>query len=215
MIVDRLQPDPRRPGSVRVVTGGQPAWTVPADVARELLLAPGVQITSAILDRLDRAADEEAALRAGLRHLERRGHARRELARKLARKGHPETAVDAALDRLLGLGLLDDATFARQYAAARAGRGRSPTRIRRDLQALGVERTVAAEAVATVVADETIPDPIERTLAQAERRAAAMASLPKATRQRRLLAFFARRGWGGAEAIEHVNRLLEAEYAPR
>lgn len=215
MIVDRLQPDPRRPGSIRVVTGGQPAWTVPADVARELHLAPGVAITSAILERLDRAADEEAALRAGLRHLERRGHGRRELARKLARKGHPEAAIEAALDRLLVLGLLDDAAFARQYATARAGRGRSPTRIRRDLQALGVERAVAADAVAAVVADESLPDPIERTLAQAERRAAAMASLPMATRQRRLLAFFARRGWGGAEAMAHVTRLLEAEYAPR
>src|SRR5690606_7734206 len=125
VIVDRLQPDPRRPGSVRVVTGGQPAWTIPADVARELHLAPGVTITSAILERLDRAADEEAALRAGLRHLERRGHARRELARKLARKGHPDTAIEAALDRLGALGLLDDAAFARQYATARAGRGRS------------------------------------------------------------------------------------------
>ncbi len=215
MIVDRLQPDPRRPGSTRVVTGGQPAWTVPADVARALHLAPGVTITAAILERLDQAADEEAALRAGLRHLERRGHARRELARKLARKGHPEVAIEAALDRLLALGLLDDAAFARQYARARAGRGRSPTRIRRDLQALGVERTVAAEAVAEVVADETVPDPIERTLAQAERRAAAMASLPVQTRQRRLLAFFARRGWGGSEAMDHVARLLEGEHTSR
>lgn len=215
MIVDRLQPDPRRPGSVRVVTGGQPAWTIPADVARELHLAPGVAITSAILERLDRAADEEAALRAGLRHLERRGHARRELARKLSRKGHPDAAIEAALDRLVALGLLDDAAFARQYATARAGRGRSPARIGRDLQALGVERTIAAEAVAAVVADESVPDPIERTLAQAERRAAAMASLPLVTQQRRLLAFFARRGWGGAEAMEHVSRLLEGARSPR
>jgi regulatory protein len=215
VIVDRLQPDPRRPGSVRVVTGGQPAWTVPADVAHALHLAPGVAITSAILERLDQAADEEAALRAGLRHLERRGHARRELARKLARKAHSDAAIEAALDRLLALGLLDDAVFARQYAAARAGRGRSPARIRRDLQALGVERAIAAEAVAEVVADESVPDPIERTLAQAERRAAAMASLPRVTRQRRLLAFFARRGWGGAEAMDHVTRLLEAEHTPR
>jgi regulatory protein len=215
VIVDRLQPDPRRPGSIRVVTGGQPAWTVPADVARALHLAPGVPITTTILERLDRAADEEAALRAGLRHLERRGHGRRELARKLARKAHPEAAIESALDRLLALGLLDDAVFARQYASARAGRGRSPTRIRGDLQALGVERAVAAEAVAAVVADETIPDPIERTLAQAERRAAAMTSLPLVTQQRRLLAFFARRGWGGTEALEHVTRLLEGARSPR
>jgi regulatory protein len=215
VIVDRLQPDPRRPGSIRVVTGGQPAWTVPADVARELQLAPGVAITAALLERLDQAADEEAALRAGLRHLERRGHAARELARKLARKGHSDVAIEAALDRLLTLGLLDDAAFARQYATARAGRGRSPARIRRDLQALGVDRTISAEAVAEMVADETVPDPIERTLAQAERRAAAMASLPRVTRQRRLLAFFARRGWGGAEAMEHVTRLLEGEHTPR
>lgn len=215
MIVERLVPDPRRPGAIRVVTGGQPAWTVRAAVVDELGLVEGGGIPPGALPRLEAAADEEAAFRAALRHLERRSHAVRELGRKLARKGHPEAAVEAALARLASLGLLDDAAHARQVAASRAAAGLSGARIRRDLIALGIERGEAEQAVRSAIADDTVPDPLERVLAQARRRAATMAGLPAPARQRRLLAFFGRRGWGGEEARAHVRAILREVGASR
>ncbi len=206
MIVDGLAPDPRRPGSTRVQVDGRAAWTVPADVIARLALAVGRPVPGPAVEELDRAADEEGALRAALRLLERRAHSRHELERKLCRKGHADSAVTAALARLDSLRLLDDAAFAEAYVAARAGRGRGPARLRRDLRELGVAPAIIEQALGAIERED-VPDPWARTLEQAMRRAAGMAELPRMTRLRRLTAFFARRGFTGEEAREAVDRL--------
>lgn len=207
MRIDGLLPDPRRPGSVRVVVGGQPAWTVPADEVARLALVEGGRMPPGAVEVLDAAADEEGALRAALRMLERRSHGRRELGRKLERKGHADGPVERALDRLDRLGLLDDRAFAEGYVAARAGRGSGPARLRRDLGALGVAPDVADGAIATLRRDGG-PDPWQRTLAQATRRADAIRALPRVAQVRRLTAFLARRGFVGEEARAAIERLV-------
>lgn len=206
-MVSDLVVDPRRPGSIRVMVGGRPAWTVPADVVSALGLVAGAALPPGAATRLDLAADEEAAFRAALRALERRAHGRAELVRKLERKGHGEEASAGAIARLERLGLLDDVAFATAFVQARARRGRGPARLRHDLARLGLSPEIVREAVSSLEAEDA-PDPLERTLAQATRRAAAMSGLPRETRRRRLLAFFARRGWSGYDANTHVSRLV-------
>lgn len=206
MIVDGLAPDPRRPGSTRVQVDGRPAWTVPAEVVERLALTVGRPVAGTAMAELDRAADEEGALRAALRLLERRAHGRHELERKLRRKGHGDGAVEAALIRLDRLGLVDDAAFAEAYVAARAARGRGPERLRRDLRQLGVAPEVVERALGAIARDD-VPDPWTRTLEQATRRAASMRGLPRVTRLRRLQAFFARRGFRDDKAHQAIDRL--------
>jgi regulatory protein len=206
-MVEGLVPDPRRRGSVRVVVGGQTAWTVPAEVVDRLALVEGASLPSTAAAVLDAAADEEGAFRAALRMLERRSHSRTELARKLVRKGHREEAADGALDRLHALGLLDDAAFAEHYVASRAGRGTGPARLRRDLAALGVAPADAEAAIATV-GQGGVADPWQKSLALATRRAASMQSLPRLTRIRRLTTFLARRGFAGEEARRAIDGLV-------
>jgi regulatory protein len=207
VIVDGLHPDPRRPGSSRVAVGGKPAWTVPAAVIAELGISVGSTLSGAVAERLDQAADEEGAIRAALRMLERRAHARAELGRKLIGKGHGDGAVHAALLRLDHLGLIDDAAFAEAYVSARAGRGRGAARLRRDLGALGVAEPIIKRAL-SALGDGVVPDPWRRTLEQAERRATAMRGLPRQVRLRRLGAFLARRGFTGSEANAAVRQLI-------
>lgn len=187
--------------------GGKPAWTVPSAVVTELALTIGASISGAAIERLDRAADEEGAIRAALRMLERRAHGRSELGRKLRSKGHGDEAVEAALLRLDQLGLIDDAAFAEAYVTARAGRGRGAARLRRDLGALGVAEPIIRRAL-SALGDGTAPDPWARTLEQAERRAGAMQGLPRQVRLRRLGAFLARRGFTGSEANAALRRLI-------
>lgn len=206
MIVDALVPDPRRPGSIRVQVGGRPAWTVPADVVAALALAPGQRLGGDAVTRLDLAAEEEGAFRAGLRALERRSHAGAELAQKLHRKGHVPAAVEAALTRLTRLGLLDDVAFARHYVEARAARGRGPVRLRRDLQLLGVERSVIDMALRAL--DDPEVDPLAVPKALAARRSAQLAGLPRDVRRRRVVAFLARRGFGGQAVRSIVDEVL-------
>lgn len=206
MILTGLAPDPRRPDYRLVeVDRGRFASLRAADLA-DLGLRIGADIPAAVFDRLQELADLEAAHRAALRALARRAHARYDLRRRLLQKQHPPAATDGALERLAAAGLLDDARFALDYAAAKARRGRGPARLVRDLQAQGIDRRVAENAVRSSLAAEGV-DPAEAVRALAEKRAKQLAGLPARVRKRRLVAFLVRRGFGGAEVREVVEGL--------
>ena len=206
MIVEGLVPDPRRPGSTRVLVNGRPAWTVPADVITALALVVGTPLRGEVVERLDRAADEEGAFRAALRALERRSHGERELGIKLERKGHTREAIALAVERLRALGLLDDAAFARAYIASKSERGRGPIRLRHDLAMLGVRREITEQALAELAAGAD--DPLEQPRALVAKRLRQLASLPPDARRRRLLAYLGRRGYRGSEARALVEEAL-------
>ena len=206
MILTGLAPDPHRPEYRLVEVDRGRFASLPADALAGLDLIIGREINPLVLERLQELADIEAAHRAGLRALARRAHARHDLRRRLLQKQHPPHAVDEALARLEATGLLDDARFAIDYAAAKARRGRGPARLIGDLLAQGVERRVAENGVRTSLAAEGV-DPAEAVRALAEKRARQLAGLPPAVRKRRLVAFLMRRGFSGAEVREVVEGL--------
>ncbi len=206
MILTGLAPDPRRPDYRLVEVDRGRFASLPADALAGLDLAVGHEIRPLVLERLQELADVEAAHRAALRALARRAHARFDLRRRLLQKQHPPGAVDAALDRVSAAGLLDDTRFAVDYAAAKARRGRGASRLVRDLQAQGVDRRVAEDAVRSSLAAEGV-DPADAVRALAEKRARQLAGLPAAVRKRRLVAFLVRRGFNGGEVREVVESL--------
>jgi len=206
VILTGLAPDPRRPDYRLVEVDRGRLASLPAASLAGLDLIVGSEIPPLVFERLQELADLEAAHRAALRALARRAHARFDLRRRLLQKQHPPAAVDAALDRLSAAGLLNDAEFALDYAAAKARRGRGPTRLVRDLQSQGVDRRVAEEAVRTSLASEGV-DPARAVRALAEKRAKQLAALPPVVRKRRLVAFLVRRGFTGGEVREVVESL--------
>ena len=206
MILTGLAPDPHRPDYRLVEVDRGRFASLPATALTGLDLVVGGEIEPLVLERLHALADIEAAHRAALRAIARRAHARVDLRRRLLQKQHPAAAVDPALDRLSAAGLLNDVQFAVDYAAAKARRGRGPARLVRDLQAQGVERRVAEEAVRTSLAAEGV-DPAEAVRALAEKRAKQLAGLPPVVRKRRLVAFLVRRGFNGGEIREVVESL--------
>jgi len=201
-----LAPDPRQPGNRLLEVDRGRFASLPADALADLPLALGREIAAPVLARLQELADLEAAYRAAVRVEARRSHARADLRRRLIQKQHPPAAVDDALARLTGQGLLDDARFARAYAASRLGRGRGPARLIKDLLAQGVERRLAETAVARAVTDEGV-DPDEEARAIAERRVRQLADLPAPVRKRRLTAYLLRRGFSGGKMRALVERL--------
>jgi regulatory protein len=206
MILTGLAPDPHRPDYRLIeVDGGRFASVRAADLA-DLDLRIDAALSGSVLQRLQELADLEAAHGAALRALARRAHARLDLRRRLLQKQHPPAAVDGALARLTAAGLLDDARFAADFAAAKARRGRGPARLIRDLLDQGVERRVAEEAVRRSLAAEGV-DPATAVRALAAKRASQLAGLPAAVRKRRLMAFLVRRGFGGVEVREVVEAL--------
>jgi regulatory protein len=206
-VLTALEPDPRRPGTLRVEVDGTRFGAVPAELARAAGLAVGRVVDAELHERLTAAADAEAAFRTLLRALERRSFARADLGRRLIRKGHPRAAVEAAIERAVGLGLLDDPAFALTYVQTRAARGRGPSRLTRDLMAMGVERSVIDRALAA-----EWPEGSDRSrvpLALAAKRAAQLGDLPRPVKRRRVLAYLARRGFSGRDITDMVARVVD------
>ena len=204
--ITALEHDPRRPDTVRLELDGARFGVVP----RELVSAEGLEvgrlIDADLLERLGAAADIEAAYRTALRCLELRSYARTDLGRRLQRKGHARWAVDVALERAAGLGLLDDEAYARNYVQTRSARGRGPLRLTRDLLAMGVQRSLIDHALAAEWPEGT--DRSSVPLALATKRAAQLGTLSRQTRRRRVLAYLARRGFSGREVTEIVERVV-------
>ncbi|NJD31612.1 MAG: regulatory protein RecX [Gammaproteobacteria bacterium] len=84
-------------------------------------------------------ADERAVRTAALALLAGRDFGRVELARRLERRGYPETVVEAVIAGLVAERLLSESRFIEQFIRMHAGRGHGPLRIRAELR----ERRIA------------------------------------------------------------------------
>ena len=119
----------------------------------------------------------------------------RQLRRKLVQKEIAADEVEAAIERLLGAGLLDDSRYALAYARSKlAGPGASVRRIGQDLARKGVAAEISKQAIALVVEEEDVDTRavIERV---ARKKVATMGDLDSVVLRRRLFAFLARRGY--------------------
>jgi regulatory protein len=204
-----LQPDPKRPGAVRVLVDGRPFCTVHEDVVAAGTLAIGAEWEIERASVAGQAADEEGAWRALLRALERRNFSVVELRRRLRKKGHTPEAIEFAIGRALSTRLLDDRAFAQRYVESRSARGRGPSRLRRDLTVLGVDR---AHIDAALTAHWPDPDSaLDLALDLARRRARQLAALPRDVQRRRLLAYLERRGFSGHRISDLVARVLRPD----
>jgi regulatory protein len=90
----------------------------------------------------------------GLKLLARRELSVADLRARLVDREHSTDDVEAAVDRLLESGALDDRRVARAYArTASKIKGRGRLRVVRELQAMGIARDIVAEAVDDVFGD--------------------------------------------------------------
>lgn len=140
-----------------------------------------------------------------LRLLTARARTRAELATALARRGIPEEAAAAALERLGDIGLIDDEAFAEAFVSARhRDRGLGRSALRRELQRKGVDRVLAEQAV------DAVDDDAERRRAAELVTARLDAALFAGTQaaRRRLIGMLARRGYSPSIAIGVVNDAL-------
>lgn len=88
-----------------------------------------------------------------LKFLAAREHSRLELARKLARHSEDTDAIERTLDELAARGLLSTERFVESLVHRRAPRLGS-ARIRQELQQHGIDKAVAADALAALAGSE-------------------------------------------------------------
>jgi regulatory protein len=204
--ITAVDSDPRRPDAVRVEIEGARFGAIPRELVSAEGLVVGRVVDPALQERLASAADAEAAYRTVLRALEIRSYARQDLARRMLRKGHPRQAVETAVERAAGFGLLDDAAFAQSYVQTRSARGRGPSRLVRDLLSMGVERALIDRAIAAEWSEGS--DKTAMPLVLAKKRAAQLGGLPRQTKRRRVVAYLARRGFSGREIRDIVDKVV-------
>jgi regulatory protein len=150
----------------------------------------------------------ESALRERcLKLLAQQPRTRAELERSLGRAGAPDEMVGEVLDRLTGVGLIDDVAYAQAYVRTGIAVRRRGTRsLRAELRGRGVAPEVIEMAAAKV------DDEAERAtaLALATRRAAGLSRLAPDARRRRVTALLLRRGFSGALVSSVLAEVLAA-----
>jgi regulatory protein len=160
-------------------------------------------------DEIDPDADPVAVAREiCLRLLTDRSRTRKELAQALRRKGVPDDAAAAVLERFDEVGLIDDAAFAGQWVRSRhAHRGLARRAIAVELRRKGVADDVAGEALAELDAESE--EQRARELVERKLRSLAVATAEqRAAAGRRLVGMLARKGYGAGIAYRVVREAL-------
>jgi regulatory protein len=140
--------------------------------------------------------DVEAAREAALKLLERTRRTRSDLARRLAQKGYGPMAIESALERLAGVGLVDDVEYARAWLAGRWGRRPAGwRRLEQDLRRRGIATDDAATARTRLEDERGATDEIAAARRVVELASNRYRSLDPRVRRQRLYALLARRGF--------------------
>jgi regulatory protein len=149
----------------------------------------------------------EAIREAALGLLSSREHSRRELLRKLRRKGHSQDHIETIVGRLEAAGLVSDERYARLFVTDRlAIHPLGRRRIVMELRRRGIEAEAASRAVDEVYREGEVDEGVvaERL---ARRRAVRLEGVDPAAARRRLAGYLARRGFAPEIVTEAIRRV--------
>lgn len=134
-----------------------------------------------------------------------RGQSREEIERKLLSRELPEDAVADEIERLEGLGLINDVDLASDLMdrySQRQGLGRQA--VAQKMR----DRRIAPEIITSTLESISDEDEHVRLLEVASDRARALRSLAPDVAKRRLVAYLQRRGFRGSDIFSVVDRVL-------
>lgn len=158
----------------------------------------------------DRAAQK--AERISMNALTRRGMSKREVERSLLARELDDETVASELDRLEGVGLIDDMALAQNLVGIlqeRKGLGRS------SIAAELTRRLLAPAAIEYALELIETSDELGRAREIAVKRASQLRSYDRETAVRRLSAFLMRRGYSGSTVRAAVEHALPATPSSR
>jgi regulatory protein len=196
--ITAIEPAPRQPQRMVIKVGGRTLVTLPRRVVEELHLAVGQELDAEQADRLAQAAACDRAVNAAGAILSRRALSGAELAQRLTKRGVRPDLVAPVIQRLRRLGLLDDEELGRaliRETLAKKPAGPALLRAklaRRSLDSDLIERLLAEPATQS---SSPLADAFALALGLARAQMNKMASVDRATQQRRLYGLLARRGF--------------------
>lgn len=149
-----------------------------------------------------------------LRLLTARSRTRAELAEQLAKRGYPEDITEEVLQRLIAVGLIDDAQYAEQWIHSRHTRtGKSIRALAAELRNKGIDDdtiTTATSAIDTNAERQRAEQLVEQKLRREK-----LADPDDTKIMRRLIGMLARRGYSHTMAASIVSEKLTAEHERR
>jgi regulatory protein len=209
-------------GRIALYLDGEFACIVTEALIARYRLFAGKELSTAEAEALRAEAARARVLADAHRLLGHRSRSRAEVRRRLLQKEHDVHEVDGVLDRLVRDGLLDDAAFARAFAAdKRRLSGWGSERIARALREAGVSEehiqaalaATAAEGSAGVPTGAGEPDVDEAELARAlaALRRRGRATPPLDAAKARAFQFLRRRGYATHVAYDAVRLWATSE----
>ncbi len=105
-------------------------------------LCAGLELDRETLEALKASARTSSARAAAAGMIGSRALSKRELTRRLIRKGNGEADAQAAADWLEDIGAVDDAGYAAALVRHYGGKGYGPARVREELRRRGVDRAL-------------------------------------------------------------------------
>ncbi|MEN9714957.1 MAG: hypothetical protein RJA35_424 [Actinomycetota bacterium] len=143
-----------------------------------------------------------------LAKLTRGPRTKHQLGQMLAQRGVPAEISEHLVDRFEDVGLIDDAAYARAFTHdRRATRGLSKSALKRELSTAGVASELVDDALSGIDSESEH----ELAIQLVRKRWASVRNLERDARQRRLMGFLGRRGFG-SNIITSAIRAVESEY---
>jgi regulatory protein len=211
MRVTRIEPVRRKPDRLIVWLDDRPALACHATVWADAGFGVDDDLSPADVQRLNDAENVHALVERALRLLAGRPRSRADLVQRLSRgtKAHPtpsRVAVDAAIERLAELGMVDDGAFAAFWVEQRDRfQPRGAQALRAELRRQGVAREEIAASVDPAL---DLARALDAGRSRAQRLSREAAGDARVFRDR-LGAFLMRRGFTYAVARQAVAQLWQ------
>jgi regulatory protein len=201
-----------RPDRIAVHLDGVIAFELATVVADEAGLRVGDQLTVEMQHGLLEQDAPHRARTQAVRFLAARDRSRHEVESRLRTSGFAAEVIAETVAWLQGLGYLDDARYASNYASERLKAGWGERKVRAELRSKGVDRATVERALEEEEspAARATGEVTEAVLESVRRRFGAQFGSDPEAASRRLAGFLGRRGYDW-ETVDSVARALRRE----
>ena len=166
-------------------------------------LKAGMELDGETLEAVKASMRASSARVTAANMIGNRALSKKELTRRLVKKGSDETDAQAAADWLEDIGAVNDASYAASLVRHYGGRGYGPARVREELRRRGVDRALWDEALEEMPETAEILDQLIRKKCRGE--------LSDPREKKRVSDALLRRGFAWSDVKAAMGRYTEIE----
>ena len=203
MRVVEVKPSVRKKGRFLVKLEEGNLLRVTEEEVLRFALRPGLELTEPELEALRASAKVSSAKVQAANIIGSRALSKKELTRRLVKKGAEDTDAQAAADWLEDIGAVNDEQYAAMVARHYGGMGYGPARVKEELRRRGVDRALWDSALAELPPAEEALDTLIRKKSRGD------LSDPKEVK--RVSDALLRRGFAWPQVKDALRRYTELE----